>query len=607
MCGIFAYVGKSDRSGEIVLEGLRLLEHRGYDSIGLSCFGSDKVSTFKISKKEKIDFSVADLLEDVKNFESSLAIGHNRWATFGEVSTINAHPHCDESGDFYLVQNGNVENLSEIETEIGSWNRKTETDTEAIVALIAKHHKNGETFVEAVKKTINSLEGSNAIVVARKSEADKLTVVNRGGTIILAKTGDGMIVVSDKAAFGSVEIKKYRILSDNEMAIVTNDKWEIFSTKEQKAEDDFLSLTKDTKDGFEHYMLKEIFEQPLSFSNAIRGRIVQDYGVTHADCMSNLGQDLAKAKTFHFVGCGTAYNACQYASLLLSRFGISARAWIASEFCYSHPVFDSSDAFVFVSQSGETADSIEVLKEIILKGNTNIGIVNVAGSRIWRETQSGIGIRAGKERGVASTKAYTSQLASIVILAVFLARQRNMTIDTGQKILRELETFPEKIEQILSKAEAIKMLAKKYKKYSNYFFLGRYFNSITAAEGSLKLKEISYVHAESYPLGEMKHGPLSLVDKNFCSIVIALDDSVFKKSLVNIQEIKAREGTVLAIVNEDKDLQMADDRIYIPKTLDYLSPILSVIPLQLFSYYMAVELGKNPDKPRNLAKTVTVI
>ncbi len=608
MCGICCYVGKKGGATKAVLRGLAMLEHRGYDSIGITRLTDSGAETCKISQEEKKEFDINDLRGEIKNIDkqSNIAIGHNRWATFGGISKNNAHPHCDKDKKFYLVQNGNVENLKEVENEVGKWARYSETDTEAIVNLIAKYHRENNSFLESVKKTINFIEGANVIAVMNVDEPDKLIVANKGGSIIMAEDNEGILVASDMAAFEPFAIKKQKTLLDNEIAIVSSLDWDILSSEETNEDGDKLPMTIKDEESFQYFMEAEIFEQPSTFLNTLRGRLLIKEGITHLDCTTELARELRKVKTFHFVGCGTAYNACTYASLLLNRFGIASRAWIASEFCSQHPVIDPSDAFTFISQSGETADSIEVVKEVAIKGNISLGIVNVPGSRIWRDTQAGIGIRAGKERGVASTKAYTSQLASIVILAVFLARQRGMTRNTGQKMLAELENLPAKIEQILAGASRIQDLVRKYKDYKNYYFLGRYFSSVTASEASLKLKEISYVHAEAYPLGEMKHGPLALVDEDFCSVVIAPKDSVHNKSLVNIQEIKARKGKVLVVGNESADIEIADDNIFIPETLDYLSPILSIIPLQLFSYYMALELGKNPDKPRNLAKTVTV-
>ncbi len=608
MCGISCFIGTSKNATRIVIDGLAMLEHRGYDSIGLTRLTKDGAESYKISQAEKKDFSTKDLRDLIVDLEKpcSIAIGHNRWATFGGVTCANAHPHHDEEKKFFLVQNGNVENLAAVEKEIGKWQRYSETDTEAIVNLVAKYFREGNSFVESVQKTINFIEGANALVVMKIDEPDKLVVANKGGSIILGQNQDGVFIVSDISAFDNHSINQQKVLLDNEIAQVGAGAWQIIGSKKNQESNDEHSASRKTDNNFAHFMAEEIFAQPNTFLNTLRGRLVHATGNTHLDCATDLARELRKAETFHFVGCGTAYNACQYASLLFNRFGMTARAWVASEFVCAHPVFHANDVFIFVSQSGETADTLEVIKEIEIKGNIRLGIVNVPGSRIWRDTQAGIGIRAGKERGVASTKAYTSQLASIAILAIFLARQRQMTIDGGQKILKELEALPSKIEEILQGADYIKQLVKKYAKYKNYFFLGRYFNAITAFEGSLKLKEVSYIHSEAYPLGEMKHGPLALVDEKFCSVVIAPNDAVFKKSLVNIHEIKSRNGQVLAIANRSADIEIADDILYIPETIDFLSPILSVIPLQLFSYFMALELGKNPDKPRNLAKTVTV-
>ena len=608
MCGICCQISKNGKSIKSVLTGVGLLEHRGYDSMGIAFMTDKKMELYKVSKKDKKDFDIENLKLKVleKDRNCNVAIGHSRWATFGGITTSNAHPHFDASKKFFLVQNGNVENLSEIEKLCDKWERYSETDTEAIVNLIAKNYKKTNSLEKAAKKTLDSIEGANAFVVMHIDEPNKLVVANKGGTIIFGKNNNSIFIVSDPAAFEPFIINKKYILKDDEIATVTADGWGILEKNEVKIDDEKIFNNKSSLGKYSFFMEKEIFEQPKTLLNTLSGRLIYKQGISRLGGIENFARELRNVKTFHFVGCGTAYNSCLYAVSLFNRFGISARAWIASEFCYSHPVFNSTDAFIFISQSGETADTIEVINEIKIKGNICLGIINVPGSKIWRETDAGIGIRAGKEKGVASTKAFTAQLTTIVMLAVFLARQRKMTIDTGQRIIEELEKLPEKINLILKDALKIKKLTKKYARFKNYYFLGRYFHSITAEEGSLKLKEISYVHAEAYPLGEMKHGPLALVDSNFCSIVIIPDDSVFKKGLVNIHEIKGRNGAILAITNKGKKIPLADDVIYVPKTIDYLSPILTTIPTQLFAYYMALELKCNPDKPRNLAKTVTV-
>jgi len=608
MCGIFGYVGTDGRAINSVLNGIGLLEHRGYDSMGVVFVIDREVELYKISQEDKENFNIEDLKQLVPERKRicNSGIGHTRWATFGGKTTKNAHPHYDFSRLFYLAHNGNVENLDDIKNELGDCSFYSETDSEVIVNLIAKYFKETSSLEKATRKTLKKIEGANAFVVMDANNPEQLIAANKGGTIILGKYNSNMVVVSDLAAFEPFAIKSKYILKDNEIVTINNRGWKIFEDeKVKKATDESNGLKSDLGEyGF--FMEKEIFEQKYTVTNAIRGRLIPETGIPKLGGIENIARNLRKVKTFHFIGCGTAYNACSYAIFLFNRFGIDARAWIASEFCYRHPVIDPDDAFIFISQSGETADTIEVINEIKIKGNVCLGIVNVPGSRIWRETDAGISIRAGKEKGVASTKAFTSQLASVVMLAVFLARQRKMTIDTGQRILNELELIPGKIQTILDQAGIVKKIADKYSRFRNYYFLGRYFNFITAEEGSLKLKEISYVHAEAYPLGEMKHGPLALIDKNFCSVIIMPNDSVFKKSIVNTHEIKARNGKIIAVTNEKMNIKIIDDVIYVPKTFEYLSPLLTTIPLQLFSYYMALNLKCNPDKPRNLAKTVTV-
>jgi glucosamine--fructose-6-phosphate aminotransferase (isomerizing) len=605
MCGIFAYQGRGGEATTLVIEGLMALEHRGYDSVGLCRRVGESIELYRLSREENSDFRARDLATLIENgkAKSSQALGHNRWATFGRVSRENAHPHHDPAKRFFVVHNGNVENLPEIEARIGAWSRYSQTDTEAIAALIARFASEGNDLVAAVSKTISLIEGANAIVVLDREEPGRLVAANRGGNLILAEGEDGIMLASDPAAFEALAHSRSQILMDNEIAIFDSSDWQI---QEIRRADEAMSVASLADKAYEYHMEAEIRSQPEIVANTMRGRLDYEQGIAHLDCANLYSRELRQAKNFHFVACGTAYHACLYASLLLGRFGIESRAHIASEFPFSHPVYGPDDAFIFVSQSGETADTIEILKEIRLKGNLNLGIVNVAGSRLWRDTMAGIGTRAGKERGVASTKAYTAQLVSVALLALFLARQRGMSKEEGQAVINELITLPAKIRQALAEAEKIRGLAKKYSAYNNFYYLGRGFNSISAYEGSLKLKEISYIHSEAYPLGEMKHGPLALVDPEFCSVVIAPADASFKKSAVNIEEIRSRGGRILALVNEGTSLEAAHDTIIIPRVSDWLSPLISVIPLQLFSFYMALELGRNPDKPRNLAKTVTV-
>lgn len=610
MCGIIGYIGSSGRGFEAVFSGLRNLEHRGYDSAGaLFCLGDDKTELYRISQKEIPNFSIRDLSAKVldKNRSCRLGIGHTRWASCGGVSEINAHPHCDKSGRVWVVHNGNVVNFDRLKKEFGKGHFYSETDTELIANLIGRELEKGRDLRQAVESAMLAIEGPNAILVVSVLAPQILIAANRGGTLLYGRNTEGeFFIASDPLPLEAAGFNNFSPMGEEEILVVDeNVKGNYFFSRptEQMS---FKELFFDQV--FNHLMGEEIFDQPLAFVRALGGRMVFNDGVTRFGGLEGHSRDLRSARRFHFLGCGTAFHACQYAALLLNRFGIEAEAHVSSEFCYSHKVFDCSDVFFIISQSGETADSIKALKEIKIKGNPVFGIINREGSRIWRETGAGIHIRAGAEKAVASTKAFTCQLLSVAMLAVYLARQRKMTADTAQRIMRELEALPAKAKLILDSSCAISNVAHLYFMHSrNFYFLGRYFNSVVASEGALKLKEVSYVHAESYPLGELKHGPLALIDKNFVSVVIVLKDSTYEESLGNIREIKARNGKVIVVTDDqDFDHSLCDNLILVPPTLDYLSPILSIIPLQIFAYYFAVYSGLNPDKPRNLAKTVTV-
>jgi glutamine---fructose-6-phosphate transaminase (isomerizing) len=608
MCGIIGYIGENANAFDSVLTGLKNLEHRGYDSAGaLFCFAEGEAELYKVSNKEKPDFTIRDLTVKIKDVARPchLGIGHTRWASCGTVSEKNAHPHCDSKKRIWVVHNGNVVNFERLKKFFVQDHLYSETDTEIIANLIARQMSSGLDLCRAVEEAMLMIEGPNAILVVDSYDQDVLVAANRGGTLLYGRNDKGeFLIASDPAPLEILGLAKLKSLGDGEIILSLKKEDRLFYFS---ADDDQFFPPEQTYKEFSCLMEKEIFEQPTAFTCAIGGRLILEDGLTRFGGLQNHIRDLRSAQRFHFLGCGTAYHACQYAVLLLNRFGIEAEAHVSSEFCYGHKVFDHSDVFFIVSQSGETADSIKALKEIKIKGNPVFGIVNREGSRIWRETGAGIHIAAGAERSVASTKAFTCQLLSIAMLAVFLARQRKMTADTAQRIIKQFKRLPSIALQALDSLAEIKKLAKKYSNAKNFYFLGRYFNSIVASEGALKLKEVSYVHAEAYPLGEMKHGPLALIDENFVSLVIAPNDSTYQESLGNIREIKARHGKVIVVSDSDDfDTSLCDDLIHIPSTLDYLSPIISIIPLQLFAYCFAVALGLNPDKPRNLAKTVTV-
>ncbi|RMD59224.1 glutamine--fructose-6-phosphate transaminase (isomerizing) [Candidatus Parcubacteria bacterium] len=614
MCGIFGYVGKDPRGIEIILKGLDGLAHRGYDSMGMAIRTNNGYEVYKKAKSKTTEVKAKDIKAMIKNTkrECFIGIGHTRWATFGPPTDENAHPHTDQHQQFFLVHNGNLDNYHEIK-ELMKKKKiklKTETDTEMIVNLIALNYR--DSLEEALAKTLNLLNGAHALLVMSKKEPQKLVAAAKGGSLLAGKIKDGFIITSDPLAFPSSS-QSLTPLEDGEIITLTADGWQTTTTNKLKQNDlDKLAAAfrSDTyrKGRFKYYMEKEIFEQPKILRNIIGGRLIHERGIPKLGGIEEIARELRDVETFHFVGCGTAYNACCYAVTLLGYFGIEARAWIASEFSNGYPTYKPKDVFVFVSQSGETADTISALEEVTIKGNLKLGIVNVVGSKIARLTDHGIYIRAGEERGVASTKAFTAQLMTIAMLGLFLARQRRLNLPSGKKIISALQNLPHQAQKVLVNANKIKQLTKKLRRFHNYYFLGHNFSLITAQEGALKLKEISYVHAESYPLGEMKHGPLALVDKNFCCVVIIPEGKSFQKGLINIRELKARQGKVIAVTTQGKKevAEVADEVIYLPSVPEFLSPILATVPLQLFALFMALELGKNPDKPRNLAKTVTV-
>lgn len=482
---------------------------------------------------------------------------------------------------------------------------QSETDTEIIACPIADNYKKDRDLKAAVAKTMQLMRGGNAILVMASDNQDMLVAAENGSPLHLARTRTSILVSSDILAFEGLDSYNLHTLKNNQIAVMTKGDWEVSDIEEETSS--YVDASLSVED-FPHHMLREIHEQPGILERVMSGRLLSGDGISKLAGVEGIAERLSQAGEFHFVGCGTAYFACMYAELLLRFFNIRARAWIASEFSSLFPVHDPSDAFIFVSQSGETADTHRALLEVMIKRNPRLGIVNNSGTKIFTDAGVGILIRAGKEIGVASTKAFTAQLVSIAMLAIFLARQRNMCCSKGSQIISELQLMPCMVRQVLSQSEYIKGLAKKYSSHSSSYFLGRGFNLVVAEEGALKLKEVTYKHAEAYPLGEMKHGPLAMVDEDFLCVVVIPNDSVKEKGMSNVHEIRARKGKVLAIMTagEMVDPAFADDVIYVPYVPEYLSPILTTVPLQLFAYYMAVELGLNPDEPRNLAKSVTV-
>ncbi|MEI7498173.1 MAG: glutamine--fructose-6-phosphate transaminase (isomerizing) [Candidatus Falkowbacteria bacterium] len=606
MCGIVGYVGKNN-AVPILLDGLKRLEYRGYDSAGVAVVVGNIISEIKSvgrikNLEEKINGSV----------ESFCGIAHTRWATHGLPTEANAHPHADCTGKIRIVHNGIIENYQQLKAHLMQEGHifVSETDTEVIAHLIETFYT-GDIFV-AVNKTLPLLQGTYGLVVLSQDEPETLIVAKRGSPLVIGLAETETIVASDVSAILRYT-KKVIYLEDNEVAVVNKDNVSIFNADLNKIEKplEYIEWTLDQaeKSGHEHFMHKEIFEQPESIRNSLRGRYIIKNGLAVLGGLDGVANKLRQVEHLTIVACGTARNAGLVGEYMLEEFaGMPTEVDYASEFRYRQPILDKASAVLAVSQSGETADTLAAIKEAKEKNILTLGVVNVVGSSIARLTDAGVYNHIGPEMAVASTKAFVSQLAIFALLTVKLGRQRQMSLATGQQILKELELLPAKVALILLQDEAIKTIAQKYCEATNFAFLGRKYNYPVAIEGAIKLKEVSYIHAEGFAAGELKHGPIAMIDENFPSIFIVPQDSVYEKNISNLLEIKARNGKIIAIATEgDNDIaKIADEVIFIPKTLEMLTPILSVIPLQLFAYHVAVLKGLDVDKPRNLAKSVTV-
>jgi len=615
MCGIFGYVSK-EKIGAIpvILDGLKRLEYRGYDSSGIAAVVSGGI----LSKKKSGRISE---LEKILNndWQSQASIGHTRWATHGSPTDKNAHPHSSCDKKIYLAHNGIIENFKEIKDGLSKNGHKfhSDTDSEAVVHLIEDFMNppagGGNTsFEEAVRLALKTIVGTYALVIIHADHPDKLIVARNSSPLLVGFSDSGKYVASDASAILPYT-RKVVYLEDGEFAILTPTDFRI-ATLDRKAitrNEERIEWSEDAvkKNNFPHFMLKEIFEEPSAVENAIRGRLVLKDGLAKLGGLESIEKDLRKLNRLIITACGTAYFSGLVGEYMLEEYAdMAVETELASELRYKSHNLDSKTALLAISQSGETADTLGALKEIKRKGLMTVGVVNAIGSSIARETKAGVYNHAGPEIGVASTKAFVSQLAVMALLTLFLGRQRGMSLNTGKKISEELTRIPDKIKAILADAKEIKKIARKYYRYNDFLYLGRKYNYPVALEGALKLKEISYIHAEGYGAGEMKHGPIAMIDRNFPSVVIVPSDSMYEKVVSNIEEIKARKGKVIAIATAgNKEIaKLADDVIYIPATIEMLTPMLSVVPLHLFAYYVGVLRGHDVDKPRNLAKSVTV-
>ncbi len=612
MCGIVGYIGKQ-KALPVLLAGIKNLEYRGYDSAGFAVVSSSKVTS------ERAVGRIASLeakISSPEKYFGKTGICHSRWATHGQVTEANAHPHADCKGEIWLVHNGIIENYKEFKKNLEKSGHifRSETDTEVIVHLIEEFQKKEKDLPleEAVRLALLSIRGTYGLAVVSKREPEKLVAARMFSPLLLG-IGDNEYFVASDASAVLKHTKNVVYLDDGEMAVLTSKNHAVYDLKrnlrEKKLHELEWSPEQAQKGGFPHFMLKEIFEEPEAIENSIRGRLIPKEGLAKLGGLAEVTEKLKNAKRLIIAGCGTAYLAGRVGEYALEEYGgIHTEVDLASEFRYRKPIFEKDDLFLVVSQSGETADTIGALREAKEKGVTTLGIVNVVGSTLARETDAGVYQHVGPEIGVASTKAFTSQVAILNLLALMLGRQRQMSLVTGERIAGELKKIPELMKKVLAQKETIKTIAEKYQRFNNFLYLGRKYNMPVAYEGALKLKEISYVHAEGYGAGEMKHGPIAMIDKNLPSICIAPSDSVYEKMSSNMQEIRARKGPIIAIATEGNEeiKEIADDVIYIPKTLEMLTPLLSVVPLQLFAYYFGVKRGIDVDKPRNLAKSVTV-
>lgn len=611
MCGIVGYVGKEEAL-PILITGLKNLEYRGYDSAGIVVLKGKKIYFKKTAGR------VFDLENKIgvqgKRFKGIVGIAHTRWATHGGVSDKNAHPHFDCRKNIYLVHNGIVENYGELKSRLIKKGHRfsSETDTEVLAHLIEENRKQKNVSLEdAVRLALVKVRGTYGLAVLDRREPYKIVAARNFSPLLLGLGNGELVVASDATAILSTT-KNVVHLKDGEVAVLTPEGHRILKGDKlvrRDAEKLDWDMGMAEKGGYPHFMLKEIFEGPEAVRNSIRGRLIREEGKAVLGGLREVENELRKIKKLIISACGTAYLAGRVGEYMLEEYGgIPTEVDLASEFRYRKPIFEKGDAFLVVSQSGETADTLASLREAKEKGILSLGIVNVVGSTISRETDAGVYQHIGPEIGVAATKSFISQVVIMALLTLFLGRKRGLSLVVGRRIAEELQRMPGLMEKVLKQSGKIKKIANKYLDYDNFFFLGRKYNYPVVLEGALKLKEVSYVHAEGYSAGEMKHGPIALIDRNFPTVAIAIQDSVYDKMISNIEEIKARRGRVLAIATEgdEKIKGLADEVIYIPKTLEMLSPILSVIPLHLFAYYFGVGRGLDVDKPRNLAKSVTV-
>jgi glutamine---fructose-6-phosphate transaminase (isomerizing) len=611
MCGIVGYIGTRN-CVPVILEGLRRLEYRGYDSAGIALVRDGE---FFIQKKVgKVSNLAAALGETDSGVSATLGMGHTRWATHGEPSDTNAHPHWDEKKRIALVHNGIVENYQAIKTKLlrDGHTFLGATDTEVLAHLVGVMYDECRDLPTAVRLALSEVDGTYGLVVIAKDDPTRIVAARKGSPLLIG-VGDGENYIASDASAIVEHTRQVVYLDDGEVADITTSGVRTMTiddvTVQKQIHEVTLELSQIERGGFDHFMLKEIHEQPQTILNAMRGRLLVEEGDVKLGGLQNIIGRLLSARRLILTACGTSWHAALVGEYMFEQIArIPTEVEYASEFRYRDPIVNIDDVVFLISQSGETADTLSALRDAKAKGATVLGIVNVVGSSIARESSGGVYVHAGPEIGVASTKAFTSQLTVLALITILLARVRGMARDRGEILAKELATLPDKVESILRETEKIKKIAETFKDAKNFLYLGRGANFPVALEGALKLKEISYIHAEGYPAAEMKHGPIALIDENMPVVFIVPKDGIYDKVVSNIQEVRARRGRIIAVANEDDtDIdQLAEFVIRVPRTYGFFGPILNIIPLQLLAYYIAVARGTNVDQPRNLAKSVTV-
>jgi glucosamine--fructose-6-phosphate aminotransferase (isomerizing) len=607
MCGIIGYIG-SRSAPTLLIEGLKRMEYRGYDSAGVAVMNGNGVETRKAAGK----ISQLERALSASPVHGETGIGHTRWATHGVPNECNAHPHIDCKGQIAVVHNGIIENSGTLKQGLQARGHKfvSETDTEVIAHLVEEAFDGN--LEDAVIEALWQIEGTYGIAVVSSLDPDKIVAARKGSPLLIGLGNGEYYVASDVSAI-LAQTREVVYLDDGDVAVLTREGYTVLNQRAQELERRVSKIDWDLdqieRGGFDHFMLKEIFEQPATVENCMRGRLLPEQGTSKLGGLNMTDEEMLRFDNILITACGTSWHSALIGEHMLETLArIPVEVEYASELRYRNPIVTDRTLCIVISQSGETADTLAAMREAKARGARTYGIVNVVGSTIARESDGGIYVHAGPEIGVASTKAFTSQIIALMLFTLKMARLRALSMVDGKAIIEEMQALPGKIKQILDRAHEIEKIAEEFKGAQNFLYLGRGYSFPTALEGALKLKEISYIHAEGYPAAEMKHGPIALIDEKMPVVFITPHDSVFDKVVSNVQEVKARGGRVIAITTRDEDALegKVDYEFRIPETKDMLSPVLACVPLQLLAYYIAVKRGANVDQPRNLAKSVTV-